>query len=592
MANLIDALPLGPLLLGLAAYHPLQILMQTALRMLNPSLYATLAADRRRRLDPYFVFYAGILMTAFSTPYCLEAFSSEAARRDTDDFNIGGSSLTYEGKVCLGTRAVLWISELPLLSYSCEYALHHLLSLSALSVLLYRPTHVRGLYLIYAGLVTELLSDSVAIMRHHGLTSKNSTVYYHVLLANAVSIILVRAVPALACIGILGLKPLDTNDMPWIAPLIFYAGYVVVLSYKQLASLGLVKLSLSQRPAQVRLGGLNVPLFGVFFGAALAGAQLCTALIYGSSLILPLAETDIAAMSRASLESAIVGMAGARLLPMMVGRVSPRADLEADGNCAKFGISIQGGVFFTGLWAMCTQSLGAGAARQAMVASMLLSLPLGEAIGRIGCLTAGCCGSKQTAAVPSQLFSSLANLVGFVVLLIAVTVTSSLSLEAGGALALAYNGIVRFACDSYLRVDSTVVSQLLAALQVCLAGTTLAVGDFEEHFTAVKATAGMLLVAFGATYALLRTMIALKSSAMAWTMQPIVLASVAGASMTALAASSITDGLGTQPVTRTPTVGEQNIQSILGNTGFITCCVVSAVIPVVIREGRLDRCGS
>ena len=274
MPSLLNDIPSGPLLIALAAYHPIQTLMQAILHRVNPGLYATLAADRRAKLDPYFVFYAGILITTLGTPICLEAYRSTPAA--TDVFG-ADRHVTPAGQICLGSRAVLWVSELPLLAYSPEYLLHHVLSLSALVAVLARGAVLRPLYLIYAGLVTELLSDTVAILRHHGHTTKTSRPFARLVAANAVAVLLLRVVPGLYVMYLLSADA----HLAWAAPVTFYTGYMLYCSWRQLSGLGYLSSS-PKRPINLHIGSLIIPLFSILFGTAMAAAQISTAVIYAS----------------------------------------------------------------------------------------------------------------------------------------------------------------------------------------------------------------------------------------------------------------------------------------------------------------------
>lgn len=153
--SLLEAACLGA---GLVLYQLLYRLQHVLVKRWDPSFYADLKLDPSRKLAPYFVFPLGILITFVTTPICLSAYANTPV--DADESG-APRPFTPAGKICLASRGVLWASELAPLSFSPEYVAHHVLSLSSLLLVLVRNLPRQALYLIYTGLVTELLSDSV-----------------------------------------------------------------------------------------------------------------------------------------------------------------------------------------------------------------------------------------------------------------------------------------------------------------------------------------------------------------------------------------------------------------------------------------------
>ncbi|KAK2035292.1 hypothetical protein LX32DRAFT_678501 [Colletotrichum zoysiae] len=221
---------LAPILTGLVAYQLLNQCLHKAAKRFNPHFYAQLELDRRRRLDPYFVFPLGILLTLFATPICLAAYAETPPATDTF-----GTRRPYatSGRVCLGSRAVLWLSEMPLLGYSSEYVAHHLLSLGSLALVLLGRSPRRPVYLIYAGLVTELFSDAVALMRFHGRDAANSPTFRRVMFANVLSMISLRILPAVAYAA-----TMPETRAHYAGGITFYCLYLARLTFLQLRTLG------------------------------------------------------------------------------------------------------------------------------------------------------------------------------------------------------------------------------------------------------------------------------------------------------------------------------------------------------------------
>ncbi|KAK1624191.1 hypothetical protein BDP81DRAFT_464755 [Colletotrichum phormii] len=232
---------------GLVAYQLVNRCAHQIVKRINPDFYMTLKADKHRKLAPYFVFPLGFLFTLLTTPICTAAYNDTSSV--TDLFGLD-RPFTTNGKICLASRANLWTSELPLLSYSPEYIAHHVLSLSSLGLFLIGKGPRRPLYLIYAGLVTELLSDSAVLMRFHGRTPSSSPILRKILLANVASMVLLRLLPIIAHSAAM----LETRA-DYLGGIASYCIHICRLSFVQLGALGYInakagrKLSLAPRDA-------------------------------------------------------------------------------------------------------------------------------------------------------------------------------------------------------------------------------------------------------------------------------------------------------------------------------------------------------
>ncbi|KAJ0162407.1 hypothetical protein CTA2_4613 [Colletotrichum tanaceti] len=218
------------ILAGLVVYRLLNWCLHKTVKRLNPDFYAELELDRHRKLAPYFVFPLGILLTLATTPVCLAAYSETPLVTDTFGLD---RPFSTNGKICLSSRAVLWVSEMPLLSYSSEYVAHHMLSLGSLALVLVAKSPRRPIYLIYAGLVTELFSDAVALFRFHGRGPVNSSRFRKTMLANILSMVLLRIIPILAYAA-----TMPTTRAYYATGIAFYCSYLGRLTFLQLGTLG------------------------------------------------------------------------------------------------------------------------------------------------------------------------------------------------------------------------------------------------------------------------------------------------------------------------------------------------------------------
>lgn len=467
---------------GLAIYQALRAAARFITKQIAPDFYTGLKQSSASRFRAYFVFPVGFVLTAATTPVCLAAFSST----DPDIDRSGSSSsstrtLSAQERVCLGSRAVLWVSELPLLSYSPDYVAHHVLSLSSLAAVLMNGQPLRPLYLIYAGLVTELWSDTTALLRFHGLDHKTSRVYAVSAFVNVVGMILLRAVPALVFAVWYILPALPPVQVKlYMAAIIFYCGWLLRLSFKQISALGLVQVKWT-RPACVRLADrLDVSLFSIVLGVAIAVVQALTVVIYSSRQDMAPSKAEISGMAVTGAGASVTGLVGAYVWNWwMQLSAAPMAtsDIQSNGKastakvltresqgCAaprpttRFirGISIQGAILFAVLWVLLSPTLPESVDKSLLISSMAISFPLGEALGRVGCYLAGCCGSEpsqdsKAPHPPVQLLSSVNNAITFAVT-IAMLVTGYLDIHKAGICAVMANASIRLSMNS-LRSD-------------------------------------------------------------------------------------------------------------------------------------------
>ncbi|KAK1722779.1 uncharacterized protein BDZ83DRAFT_721133 [Colletotrichum acutatum] len=217
---------------GLVAYQLANRCANQIVRRANPDFYKTLETDEPHKLAAYFVFPLGFLLTLLTTPICITAYNDTSSA--TEIFGLDRPFTTY-GKVCLASRAILWASELPLLSYSADYVAHHALSLSSLGLFLIGRGPRRPLYLIYAGLATELFYDTAVLLRFHGRTASNSPILRKILLANVVSMVLLRLLPIIAHSA-----AMPETRADYLAGIASCCIHICRLSFVQLGSLGYI----------------------------------------------------------------------------------------------------------------------------------------------------------------------------------------------------------------------------------------------------------------------------------------------------------------------------------------------------------------
>lgn len=376
------------------------------------------------------VFPLGVVLTLISTPFCGRAFLSSRASKD----GYATGPLTLDSKICLGTRAVVWTAELPLLSDSHFYVVHHILSLSSTLVALFEGANLRPVYLIYSGLITEVFSSSRAFIRGSGLHHTHPKLFARITIGNAVSILLLRTLPAIYVLNNqLFRSALATNlGMALCVTLAFYGCVVTHIAYQLLAGQGYVSFQ-SARPAHfaLKIGKpvRRVSVYSVLLGTAMASAELSSATLYELASSGTLSQKELSSLASIGLGTVISGLLGARVMNWVLS-VPTRPSMEQEemtalsspvspGVSRRFfpgfkGLSIQGAILFSTIWLTLCPILGFKVNYRLLFGAVGLSLPIGEAVGRIGCYFAGCCGPARREQYPGiQLLAAVLNMAAF-----------------------------------------------------------------------------------------------------------------------------------------------------------------------------------
>lgn len=444
------------------------------------------------------VFIIGILLTLISAPFCARAFVSTPVSPD----GFSTLSLTMDSKICIGTRYVLWTAELPFLGDTHFYLVHHILSLSSVSLALFNNADLRIVYLIGAGLITELLSSSRAFIRGSGLHNSHPKLFARITTINAAAILLFRTLPSIYLLSELSRSALVTDlGLALFSTLAFYTCFVTYIAYKLFAGQGFVSFQpVSPAHFAFKIGQetSQVSVYSLMLGTAIASAEALSASLYEWANIKTLPQRELSSLAGIGLGATISGLVGAKIMNQSLSvSTSPRMEQQrpsmplpaSQGMSRRFfpgfkGISIQGGILFSAVWLSLCPFLGFQVNSSLLFCVAGLSLPAGEAIGRIGCYFAGCCGSTRKEKYPgTQLLAAALNMVifGSNILYLADVGPSGIS-EAGLAAVLA-NGAVRFVLNP-LRSDSAKVpfspASVFALAQMLFFSSMLALEKAES----------------------------------------------------------------------------------------------------------------
>lgn len=199
-------------LLGLTLYYVVEGVLKITCRRFLPDLYKKLKSDYL--VLPFFGFAMGWLITLISSPICLYAFVTENSETSLKP--------SLSGQICVASRSILWVSELNRLDYISVFVKHHLGSLAHLTSHMYYHVPLTPLYLIYASLVTELLSTAASICSILGYKPTTSLHLKRIQQANTIAVPLLRTPPVFYTAYTV--IPLLTG-LPHALSIFFLAGY-------------------------------------------------------------------------------------------------------------------------------------------------------------------------------------------------------------------------------------------------------------------------------------------------------------------------------------------------------------------------------
>lgn len=306
---------------------------------------------------------------------------------------------------------------------------------------------LKPLYLIYASLVTELFSTASCILTIAGYTSTNSWAARRIQQANVIAVPLVR-IPA-AIYGLTGLTGLSRTGQA--AAIFFLGGYTWSFlrtkprDFRRLGMLPQIGWVVSGRLALAK--GLN--LFGVFASAGYWAVVLSTIAIYMHSA----GSHDRQAVANLLSQAGLAGYLGARV-PSLLGK---------GGSIGlRTGYWFQAGILGVVLAIMFTPFSRLDMTdRVAVLSAVIMSVPMGEGVGRLGCHFAGCCGSsnsspsKQGAGagradqrISAPLLMSALSWTNFAVILIAYAF-AAVSVSQAAALAIILQGVSRIIMERF-----------------------------------------------------------------------------------------------------------------------------------------------
>lgn len=448
-------LPAVPFLTGILVYNITTLLLKKMIAKTSPVLFRYLDSDRTHLLDPFLAFATGWLITLFSAPIC-----TVAALNSTHEATLFDQTPepTLLQQICVGSRVVLWVGETPRLEFSSMYTAHHIFSIAAFLGIVHVRAPLQQLFVLYAALGTELVSTAIALLKVLGWKVSTSKVVRSATYLNVLLLLSIRVPSTCWCLWLVvssatgGLR-LVAN----VGALLIYTVYLLYCAYRQAQTLGILRVEW-RAPAHVLVfSRLTISFYTICLLYAWIASLLSTMWVYSMSSEEPLNLQEAQDITTIAAKVAIIGLVGAAGIPKLFGaKILPE---EKRPTCASRGLWLQAGELSMVLTLLLSR-FGDAHQYRALICAASLTLPLGEAIGRLGCYFGGCCdrrvpGSEGAASdilvnsVP--LTSSWINCIVFLSMLYA-RAKEIMGPEHTACLAVALNGMTRIFTDS-LRGD-------------------------------------------------------------------------------------------------------------------------------------------
>lgn len=453
-AEYAGILPAVALLSGILIYNATNLLLKAYISRFHPAFFQYLSTNRSHRLEPYIAFIMGWLITLFSAPICAAAALKADPQAYVFNASIRPSLLE---QICVGSRVVLWIGETPRLEFSSLYTAHHGFSLAAFLGIIHIQAPRQQIYVLYAALATELASTLIAALKIHGWTVKTSRFVKQATYLNVLLLVVVRIPSTLWCVWMISLS--GTTDMRVVAnvgPLGIYTVYLVYCAQRQAQGLGIWKVEWRAPARVVLFGTYSVSIYALFVGLAWVAYTLSIMWLLSMATDRVLSREEALQITVLTAKIGVAGLIGASGLPLVLGaKKLPRGKRP---TCASRGLWFQAGELSIGL-ALLLSSFGDAQKTHLFLCSTGVTLPLGEAIGRLGCFYGGCCDgrvAKDKRGEDAKLVGSLPLLsttINFAAYtgLVALLTCRELSIEEAALLALAANGMTRLLTDSLRR---------------------------------------------------------------------------------------------------------------------------------------------
>ncbi|KAM7216142.1 hypothetical protein V8F06_008442 [Rhypophila decipiens] len=305
-AALLPEVPFVSFLAGLTAWALLQVSLEFMVQRVNPEFFDHLKTDVRRRYNVYFSTWLGTMFKVVSITACTASLFTVPAETD-----IAGlvRPLSTAEQWCWGCRAIIYIPELPHIASIPELVIHHILSIGAMISILAFNIPRRQMYVAWAGLWSEFVSNARRLLKMHGKLSQRLSWWL-----GTANVLLIVAFRVTGCfVAIVWTLQSGTRGMPLAIDIgcwTIYLVYMLQVSFWEAKRLKLVSVDLKQPATIIIAERFNISFYGIIMGLALVCTELSALSIY-EARVKPLGSVDeLHSIAWATLQAVLVGLLG------------------------------------------------------------------------------------------------------------------------------------------------------------------------------------------------------------------------------------------------------------------------------------------
>lgn len=451
-----DDVPFLPLLMGLAAWPLCRIAADRFVRWYSRDFYSHLKSDYEKRYLFFFGLLIGLLAKPPSVVACNLAVWNTAPEDDIAGFRRPMN--TYQ-QFCWGSRAVIYISELPHYLHIPEMVMHHFLTLLPMVIIArYNGPH-RGYDLGLAALFSEPTNNLRSLLKQTHYARKHPKLDWCLQFYGTISLFLTR-VPAvimgMAMIPASGLQggPARVTAIAYV----FYLAYIHRLTYTRLRNIDVLQVDTSG-VFRVRIGNqFNINSTSLLTGLAILSTQMSVIALYTWTKTEPIPATtsELINLIWNSLSAVAIGLTGSRLVAPSLQRLLQWQRVSS--------VYLQSGLVFAIIFLCTSPTVDNAVEKEALVACLLLSSSLTKAVSQyashLACIESGsqvtakqdekeCTPTGVEQGMPSRasMFCSVINLCQYFGFVLAVVAGYSSPVEAAFR-TLLVQFVVRAAVDS------------------------------------------------------------------------------------------------------------------------------------------------
>lgn len=375
--------PFAPFLAGLALWALMRLILEAFVKAVNPEFFEELKLDIRKKYDLYFGMCLGTIVKVVAITSCTLSVFTTSAETDIIGFS---RPLNTAEQWCWGSRAIIYIQELPHIASIPELIIHHLLSVAGMIGIMTFNIPRRQLYLMWGTLVSEFVGNSRLLLKFHGKLTPR--MFWWFSLAMAVTIMGFRVTGCFVALtwvlrgGTSGVA-LFVN----VGAITIYLSYMFMMTWRELDRAKIVVIDKSQ-PAQLIIADKwRVNLYGLVIGLAFMWTELSALLIYEANGERLKTQAELHDLAWAALQAVAAGLLGAYVTAPIARLASPKRGLRKRKGGPR--LWLQGGCFSAAAALLLSPTIADSIDKKAFLACMGVSFPLLSAMRYLGCHYAG-----------------------------------------------------------------------------------------------------------------------------------------------------------------------------------------------------------